>query len=53
MKVTLKKQHEHAGVSYAAGAEIDVTEPEATWLADQGVIDQPAADTKPAKTAKE
>jgi hypothetical protein len=53
MKVTLKKAHEHAGVRYDAGTEIEVTAPEADWLAEQGVIDQPAVESKTAKAAKE
>lgn len=43
MQVTLKKPHTHAGEDFAPGSTIEVSEPEAQWLADQGVIDQPKA----------
>jgi hypothetical protein len=46
MKVTLKKDHTHAGQPLKAGAQIDVTEAEATWLADHQVIDAPPAGAK-------
>lgn len=45
MKVTLKKPHTHAGEYLQAGAEIDVTEHEAAFLMEHGVID----DLPPAK----
>lgn len=42
-EVTLKTPHTHAGQQHAAGAVIDVTEPEAAWLATHGVIEAPPA----------
>ena len=50
MKVTLTKPHTHDGVDHPAGAEIDVTEQDAAFLMEHGVInDLPAAKPK-AKT---
>lgn len=43
MEVTLKKPHTHDGEYFEDGSTIDVSAPEAQWLADQGVIDQPKA----------
>lgn len=37
MKVILQQPHEHAGIQYAAGAEIDVSQPDAEWLEKQDV----------------
>ncbi|MGA7437654.1 MAG: hypothetical protein WBW32_05945 [Luteibacter sp.] len=39
-KVTLKKEHKHAGVKYPAGESIEVNEADAQWLSDNGVIDK-------------
>lgn len=36
MKVTLLLDHEHAGISYPAGAEIDVPDADAAYLMDVG-----------------
>ena len=41
MKVKLNKPHEHAGEQYEAGEQIEVTQGQANWLADQGIIDKP------------
>jgi hypothetical protein len=41
--VTLAKAHEHAGVAYAAGETIQVTEPERDWLVEHQVISAPKA----------
>lgn len=49
MKVTLKKDHTHAGQLHKAGTTIDVTAPEAEWLAAHEVIDASAG--VPAKRA--
>ena len=38
MKVTLKYPHTHAGVSYQAGAEVDVDVVEALWLKGEDLI---------------
>lgn len=38
MKVTLLQNHTHAGVDYAAGAEIDVPETDAAWLVANNVV---------------
>lgn len=38
MKVKLLKPHTHAGRDHAAGDEIEVSERQAVWLAEQGVI---------------
>lgn len=44
VEVVLGKAHIHAGERYAAGATIKVTEPEAKWLADNGITQSaPAA----------
>ena len=43
MKVTLKQPHTHAGKPCQPGDEIDVTPEQAKWLAEQGVIEAPAA----------
>lgn len=40
MKVKLKFPHTHAGVSYPAGAEIDVQPLEAIWLKGQDLVHQ-------------
>lgn len=45
MKVQLKKPHTHNGVDHPVGAEIDVTEQDAAFLMEHGVID----DLPPAK----
>lgn len=45
MKVTLKKPHTHNGVDHPVGAQIDVTEQDAAFLMEHGVID----DLPPAK----
>lgn len=50
MKVTLKKPHTHAGVEHPAGAEIDVTEQDAVFLMEHGVIDDLPAVKPKAKT---
>lgn len=47
MKVTLAKAHEHAGVEYPAGAEIDVTSAEADYLSKQGVTGASSAAATP------
>lgn len=52
-KVTLKKEHTHAGARLPAGTEIDVQEHDKTWLEENGVIDPPAATTKGGKIAEE
>lgn len=39
MKVTLLKPHKHAGIDRRVGDEIEVTEAQAIWLAEQKVID--------------
>lgn len=38
VEVTLGKPHTHAGVPYAAGAKIKVTEADRDWLQQAGVI---------------
>jgi len=38
-KVTLNTPHTHNGTAYAAGADIEVDQADATWLAEQHVID--------------
>lgn len=53
MKVTLKQAHTHAGVDYPAGAEIDVCEADAKWLAEQDVIEQPVAVVKASTSKKD
>ena len=49
IKVTLKKDHKHAGVPHKAGAKIDVTEPTRDWLLGLGVIEAtaPVVEDKP------
>lgn len=42
MKVTLKKDHTHAGKPCKAGDDIEVNAADAQWLADHKVIDAPA-----------
>lgn len=37
VKVQLAKPHTHAGVKYPENAVIEVTEPDAAWLRDNGV----------------
>ena len=39
--VTLAKAHEHAGKRYEAGEKIQVTEPDAKWLSDNGITATP------------
>ncbi len=41
MKVTLAKNHTHAGKDYASGDVIDVDAQTADWLRAQGVVTQP------------
>ena len=54
MKVTLKKDHTHAGVKYQAGAPIDVAQHDAEWLAAHDVIDPlPNSASKRGATAEE
>lgn len=53
MKVTLKKDHTHAGKPETAGTEIEVTAPEAEWLAAAGVIDPLPGSTKRGAAAEE
>lgn len=38
MKVKLQKPHTHAGTAHAPGDEIEVSDAQAVWLAEQGVI---------------
>ncbi|MAG68584.1 hypothetical protein [Pseudomonas sp.] len=49
IKVTLVKDHKHAGVPHKAGAKIDVTEPTRDWLLGLGVIEAaaPVVEDKP------
>lgn len=51
MKVTLKKPHRHAGKDSKPGDTIDISDQQATWLAEQGVIEPPAAEAVPAETS--
>ena len=44
-KVTLAKDHTHAGTPLTAGAKIDVTAPEREFLKGAGVIKTDAADS--------
>lgn len=44
VEVTLAKPHKHAGINYAAGAKIMVSEPERKWLKDHKIIE---ADKEP------
>jgi hypothetical protein len=37
MKITLLKPHRHAGELYSPNTELEVAEPTARWLVDQGV----------------
>ena len=37
VKVTLDKEHTHAGTKHKAGAEIYVDKPDADWLAANGI----------------
>lgn len=54
MKVTLKKPHTHGGNDYPVGAEIDVTDRDAAFLMEHGVIDDlPAAKPKAKTTESE
>ncbi len=50
VKVTLNQPHTHDGVDYPAGAQIEVGEADAKWLADHGVTGSvgkaPAEETK-------
>lgn len=39
MKVTLLKEHTHAGKKYPAGETIEVSEADAKWLAGREVIE--------------
>lgn len=57
MKVILKQPHEHAGTQHPAGAEIDVSQSDADWLAEQNVIeagkrDLVKTDTNPTEVIK-
>lgn len=38
VEVTLAKPHTHAGVDYAAGAKLDVSEPIRDWMAANDII---------------
>jgi len=38
VKVKLLKDHEHAGMQYGAGAEIQVSETDEAWLINMGVV---------------
>lgn len=40
MKVTLLKDHKHAGTKHPAGEQIEVNEADAQWLADNQVIEK-------------
>lgn len=40
MKVTLKKDHTHAGVKYTAGSTVDVPLLDALWLKAADVVDE-------------
>lgn len=53
MKVTLKKDHTHAGTKHPAGAEIEVPEHDAKWLADNQVIDPLPGNGKRVQTTEE
>jgi hypothetical protein len=53
MKVTLKKDHTHAGASHPAGAVIDVDQHDAEWLAKAEVIDPLPAGSKRGTAAEE
>lgn len=48
VKVRLNKDHTHAGVEYAAGEEIEVTEKRREYFAERGWL----ADEKPRKAAR-
>ena len=50
MNVTLKQPHTHAGVDHPVGAVIDVTEMDATFLMEHGVIDDLPAGKAKVKT---
>jgi hypothetical protein len=43
VKVTLKQPHTHAGVRHPAGETIEISERQARWLAEHGVIQKSAA----------
>ncbi|MFC5525214.1 hypothetical protein ACFPPA_05605 [Rhodanobacter ginsengisoli] len=53
MKVTLKKDHTHAGNPYKAGEPIEVDQHDAEWLATNGVIDPLPASGKRGQAAEE
>lgn len=42
VEVILAKPHKHAGVDYATGDKIKVTERDRAWLAKHSVIEAPA-----------
>lgn len=46
MKVTLKRAHTHAGTTYPAGKQIDVSVVDALWLKAADLIDEAVADIK-------
>lgn len=39
VKVKLLKAHQHAGMAYDTGMEIEVPEHDATWLKNLGIVD--------------
>jgi len=55
MKVTLIKEHTHAGEAKQAGDVIDVDAPTAQWLAAQGAIEATLVpvEANPKKATKE
>jgi hypothetical protein len=53
MQVTLKKDHTHAGEKHQAGAQIEVDQHDAEWLAANGVIDPLPASGKRGQAAEE
>lgn len=53
MKVTLKKDHTHAGNPHKAGDQIEVDQHDAEWLAANQVIDPLPANGKRGAAAEE
>jgi hypothetical protein len=52
VEITLVKPHTHAGKDHAAGDTLQVDEPTAKWLADNEIINIPAAPVAAKEGAK-
>ncbi|HZF97870.1 MAG TPA: hypothetical protein VEY92_06435 [Pseudoxanthomonas sp.] len=52
VEIILVKPHTHAGKDHAAGDKLEVDEPTAKWLADNQIINIPAAPVAAKEGAK-